>query len=162
LWGCSETRRGRTKKKIGDYLLILRDIEKKVGKGVTTDTTLNRLGRQLLGKSFLGVFSSDFKPRAMRTGRTSSFIINVDGSNLPGSHWLAVAKHPAVNKFIIYDSFARKSKKLIPNFIKTVGYEYVDINRKSDQKIHEDNCGQRSLAFLVFLKKYGVEAARAI
>lgn len=114
----------------------------------------------------MGTFHSDIKPIEIYTlakdKKDYFFIINVDGKNKPGSHWLAVAKLNNVPKYIIYDSFARPSAKLIPNFIKRFGYKYLDINKKADQLIKEDNCGQRAISFLLFIRDYGYTAATYI
>ena len=156
--------RSNRKQSIIAYDRILKSVERKLGKGVTADSQLTKVGKALLGDSYLGTFAVDVKPIRLVTppGTEAYFIINVDGSNHPGSHWLAVYKSPDLNKYLIYDSFARKSKRLIPKFIKTVGFRYVDVNKKSDQEVKEDNCGQRSLAMLVFIKKYGYKKAKLI
>lgn len=167
MWRGAASRGGGSKKKnvlLSDYDRILKSVERKLGKGVTTDSQLTKVGRALLGDSYLGTFAVDVKPiHLVAPARSEAyFIINVDGSSLPGSHWLAVYKNPELNKYLIYDSFARKSKKLIPKFIKTVGFRYVDVNKESDQKVKEDNCGQRSLSLLLFIKKYGYKKAKLI
>lgn len=134
-----------------------------LGKGVTSDAQLDRVGKKLIGKCYLGTFPVDVKPIYLQTGcQDRYFIINVDGKNSPGSHWLAVFFSHELKKFLIYDSFARKSRRLIPKFISTIGYKYIDVNKTSDQKVSEDNCGQRSLAMLAFIKKYGYQHARII
>jgi len=144
----------------------LKQVERLVGSGVTTDLQLHKFSKKLLGSCFIGVFPSDVKASAIfhncQKNGDYYFIINVDGSNEPGSHWMAVAYIKSINKFIIYDSYARKMKKLIPSFVKTIGYKYIDANAKSDQTDREENCGARSISFLVFLKKYGLQEARMI
>jgi hypothetical protein len=140
-------------------------VEKGLGKGVTTDRQLTRVGRLLLGKCYLGTFSSDVKPIYLvpPAGCLSTyFIINNMTSKAKGEHWIAVARVNGCKKYIIYDSFARKSRSLIPAFIKTIGYQYLDANKDGDQKASETNCGQRSLAFLLFLKRYGVKAEKLV
>ena len=111
-----------------------------LGKGVTTDRELNKVGKTLLGSKFKGVFPVDVKTKDFHKGKElakSYFIINVDGSNKSGSHWLGVYYNPENDMFYIYDSYARGLKRLIPRFIKTIGYKFVNTNKKSDQHDHE-------------------------
>ncbi len=133
-----------------------------LGKGVTSDAQLDHVGKKLIGKCYLGTFPVDVKPIYYPACKDKYFIINVDGKNSPGSHWLAVFFSHELNTYLIYDSFARKSRRLIPRFISTIGYKYIDVNKKSDQRVSQDNCGQRSLAMLAFIKKYGYQHARLI
>lgn len=133
---------------------------KVLGNGVTTDKQLNAVGRKIFKSKWMGVFSSDVSAKTINIGRTRGakyFIINVDGSSEPGSHWLAVAYDG--HKFHIYDSFGRRSNKLIPSFIKTIGYDYIDSNDVADQKTSETNCGARCAAWLVYAAKYGTQSA---
>jgi hypothetical protein len=136
-----------------------------LGKGVTTDRQLNKVGKKLFGEQWLGVYPSDIKPHQLmkhvKQGPNYG-IINVDGKNDPGSHWLSIYWNAPDDKWIIWDSFARKSKRLIPAFIKTIGYRYIDLNEKSDQKSSQDDCGARSMAVLLYIKKHGLQYATHI
>ncbi len=134
-------------------------------KKATTDTQLTRIGRKIFGKDYLGTFPQDVKPNAVMSKVTkgdSYFIINLDKKNKPGVHWIGVYYNTNTDKFYIYDSFARKSSKILPHFIKTIGYKHVDMNGGSDQTDKMEDCGQRSLSYLVFVKKYGIQNARHI
>jgi hypothetical protein len=134
-----------------------------LGRGITSDLQLTRLGRKIIGKDYIGTFPQDVKPSRIMTKRTpgnSYFILNQDLSKGPGIHWIACVYTGA--NFIIYDSFGRKSHKLLPHFVRTIGHRYIDINKDGDQPDSSEDCGQRSLAFLLFVKKYGAEAARHI
>lgn len=131
-----------------------------LGNGITTDSQLNTVGRKLFKSKWLGVHPSDVSARTINIKQRRGhkyFIINVDGSSEPGSHWLGVAWDGS--KFHIYDSYARSSKKLIPSFIKTIGYDYIDANHTADQRDREDNCGARAMAWLVYAAKYGHQSA---
>lgn len=139
-----------------------------LGKGVTTDRQLEFVGRRLFGVNWLGVFPSDVKPRELlkHVDVDGSYygIINVDGRSDPGSHWLAIILQKIEGSMFyhIYDSYARKSKRLIPKFIKTIGYKYIDLNGESDQTKKETNCGARSMAVLLFVARHGLKAAKHI
>jgi len=153
---------GGAAKAKSDYDKILNTMYTALGRGVTTDRQLNRIGKKLFGRRWLGVYPVDVKPktimRKMNPGANYG-IINVDGSGLPGSHWLSVCYDTKKDKWLIYDSFARKSTKLIPTFIKTIGYKYHDINTGADQPDHESSCGARSMAMLIHIAKHGSKSA---
>ena len=46
--------------------------------------------------------------------------------------------------------------------MKTLGYKCVYTNKKSDQGILQENCGLRSLLWLLFVEKYGIDKAKLI
>lgn len=138
---------------------ILRKVEKMVGKGTTFGSQLKKAGKTLLGKRFAGVFASNKIP--CFKGDQEFAILNLDKSWQPGSHWIGLARENK-NDYIIYDSFGRKSSKIIPSvFSKTNGY-IIDVDPDPEQRITEDNCGQRSLAWLVIYDKYGPGVALLI
>ena len=139
------------------YDSYLKDIIKKIGHNRTTDTdALTKVGGQLLGKLFRGVFPSDRIPR-MRTGQYC--ILNLDRSSEGGSHWIAVAKD-AARSFVVYDSFGRKATKIIPSLAK-LG-KTRDTEDDAEQGLLEENCGQRSLAWLMVYHNHGKSSALLI
>lgn len=144
-------------KKYNEYLDA---IQQKMGNQITYTNDLEKYGKYALGGRFQGVFSSDslkklsvLKPYA---------IVNLDKSNQPGSHWIAIAYNNDEDDTItIYDSFGRNSKKIIPN-IYSIYNGIIDTDNDKEQRISEDNCGQRSLAWLMVYDKLGRDAARLI
>jgi hypothetical protein len=58
-----------------------------LGNTTTYDDTLTKVGKQLFGPKFRGVYSYDLLP-PLTNGQSA--IINVDKSTLPGSHWVSV------------------------------------------------------------------------
>lgn len=133
-----------------------------MGRGVTTDTQLTRVGRKILGESYIGTFSSDVELKNVSKAKPLYAIINVDGRYEAGSHWLAIAKPANTENYLIYDSFARKSRKLIPKFIRNHNYKYIDLNKVSDQNDEEQDCGARAMSLLVYIAKYGKSFANKI
>lgn len=134
---------------------------KLLGKGMTTDEQLTKVGKKLLGNAYLGTFSSDIKISNIPKNLSVFFIINVDGEHAEGSHWLAISRLAGNENYYIYDSYARHSKILIPKFVKS-HYKYVDLNESADQTKKEENCGARCMAVLVYISKYGVKSAKYI
>ena len=146
---------------IKKYFNELKDrIIKIWGNKALYDNQITDIGQQLLGKKYVGTFPID---RVPLSGSDKYMIANVDGSGLPGSHWVAVFLKG--DNIYVYDSFARKSKKLLkPLHDKAKKYKknIIDINAKSDQKNHTEICGAISLSFLYIVHKYGIDAGRCI
>lgn len=131
---------------------------KRLGRGITYAKQLTTVGKSVLGQAYRGTFPQDRHPNNLSNGDV--FILNLDKAASGGSHWVGVAY---VNKkFIIYDSFGRSSSRILPHFIKQIGYKYADTDRDAEQKKKQNDCGQRSLSFLIFLKQYGVAEAMRI
>ena len=78
-----------------------------------------------------------------------------------GTHWVGIFEH---NKTIyIYDSFARKRiMKSFCDHMKKQGYKCIYVNKKTDQGNIQTNCGLRSLIWLLFVEKFGIEVASKI
>ena len=147
---------------IKNYFEGLKDrIIKIWGDKALYDNQITDIGQQLLGeKKYVGTFPIDKVPLS---GSDKYMIANVDKSGLPGSHWVSV--YLKGDTIYVYDSFARKSKKLLkPLHDKAKKYKknIIDINAKSDQKNHTEICGAISLSFLYIVHKYGIDAGRCI
>ena len=133
-------------------------IEPLVGKRITFMHTLIGVGKNIFGPKFRGVFPSDKIPQLNDLSKYA--ILNLDKSTESGSHWIAVAK--IGDEILVYDSFGRDSKRIIPSIFKSGNGTVVDSDRDSEQKLLQTNCGARSLAYLLFLDKYGKKAALLI
>ena len=156
---------GKTKKEKQIELVynkILKQIiEPLSGDGTTYLTELNGIGKKLFGVKFKGVFPSDKIPKL--NDLSPYAILNLDTSKQPGSHWVAIAKHPHKDETLLYDSFARKGSKIIKSLAYSGNGRIVDSDLKdSEQDVMETNCGARCLAWLVVVEKYGWDAAALI
>lgn len=148
------------KKIIEEYNKILKDFENILGNDTTFNTDLQRIAIKKLGSKFSGVYPSDKIPRLNEL--KSYAIINLDNSSQPGSHWVAVAYDKNTDKLVFYDSFGRSSKKILPSLHAKFGGSILDTEDDAEQKMKEDNCGQRSLAFLSYFDKNGLEKSLKI
>ena len=141
------------------YNTILRSVKKLVGGKTTYLQQLDKAGTQLFGAKFHGVYPSDRIPTL--SNRIPYCILNLDKSNQSGSHWIAVAK--SNNDLIVYDSFGRAHKHIIPALGRGfVGGRVIDTDRDAEQHIMATDCGSRSLAWLVFFDTYGSKNALLI
>ena len=90
-------------------------------------------------------------------------IVNTD--NYEGIHWTAVYQEH--DKVYVFDTFGRDIKKLMPEFAKRAkvqGYNIVNANKHYDheQKATQNDCGLRSLAWLILAKSKGIRFASLI
>lgn len=125
-------------------------VEKKLKTNkVTNNIQLHKLSKQLFKTRFKGVYPFDKIPKLKQN---QSCIFNLDKHTEPGSHWCALYKSPT--NYLVYDSFSRKVLK---------GKKYLnsDLSDK-EQKVSEDNCGQRCIAWLMILYKHGYAKALLI
>ena len=142
------------------YKQILKRVEKNVIKhnGTTFMSELNKIGKEVMGIRFKGVYPSDRIPKL--TNLKPYCILNLDNSSQGGSHWIAVVK--TKKDIIVYDSFGRKAKSIIPSLFTSGNGKIINTDLDKEQNIKETNCGQRSLSFLIFYEKYGREKSLLI
>jgi hypothetical protein len=138
-----------------------------LGNGVTYADQLHIVGKQLLGDKFLGVFPSDRIDFRKVQDKARYLIFNVDKSGMTGSHWMALGringKKNTKPAFLVYDSFGRPTKRLVPHLVNKGGrVSLTDTEYDPEQKLKEENCGARSLAWLIYMDKYGATKARKI
>lgn len=119
--------------------------------GTTKTGELERAGKKLLGKKFIGVFAQDKVP-TMKEGEMA--IINNHVQGQPGEHWVGAVK--SKGELVVFDSFGRDLKKFLPILHKQ--HKVLSTDRDRDQRWSNDHCGQLSLSFLMLVKKYGIEA----
>ncbi len=92
----------------------------------------------------------------MPQDRDCSAIINTCTSKQKGEHWCGVYKENGLVYF--FDSFGRSPAKLTKIFNNRVGGSVIYDDTKVQQD-RENNCGQRSIAFLICCSLYGPKLA---
>lgn len=143
------------------YDKYLNDVYKLIGDKTSTYLgELNGAGRKLLKCKFKGVYSSDKIPKL--NDLSPYCILNLDNSKQSGSHWIAVAKVLHKNECIVYDSFGRDYKDIIPNLDLSGNGRMINTDRDPEQRVVQTDCGQRSLGWLLLLDKHGYKMAKLI
>ena len=139
------------------YRAFLGAIEKAMKHDQTTSNVeLERMGRQLFGKKFHGVFASDGFPAL--TSRRPYAIVNTKTAASGGEHWLGVFRVPRTGRLLVYDSYGRTHTSLL----RTLPPDSEDTDRDAEQSLTEKNCGQRALAWLSVVDMLGYTAARKV
>ena len=135
------------------YLKNLKIVQDRFTKNnkVTYLDQLDKIGRKLFGTKFHGVYSSDKIPKLNMVKRYC--ILNLDKSTEGGSHWVALALLKD-GKTIFYDSFGRSHTKIIPSLNLSGNGKIINSEKDKEQKIREENCGQRCTAFLMVVDKF--------
>ena len=136
-----------------EYNKILKSVKKRVGGKTTYLGQLDRAGKDIFGSRFHGVYPSDKIPKL--TDKKPYAILNLDRSDEPGSHWIALAK--VGNNSIVYDSFGRHHTKIIPSLLYSGNGKLISTDDDQEQHILATDCGARSISWLEFLDKYGAE-----
>jgi len=124
-----------------------------VGNKTTYQDALMKTGKHMLGNNFRGVFPSDKIPSLPENGCA---IVNLDSSGKPGSHWVGIARRGGTTYH--YDSFGRSYRDILSRLKGRV----LDTEQDAEQNVFEENCGARSLAWLVLFKFWGPEMAQKI
>lgn len=122
-----------------------------VGDKTTYLTQLMGAGKKLFGVKFKGVYPSDKIPKL--NDLSPYCILNLDSSEEPGSHWIALAK--VGSETLVYDSFGRDYKRIIPNLNYTGNGRIKNTERDAEQKVSETDCGARCIAWLMVVDNHG-------
>lgn len=130
-------------------------IEDILGHGITNGRQLDGLGSALFGKLWNGVYASDQIGRPKKAG---AYIINLDSSDEPGSHWVGLyIFNDFSRRSLLFDSFGRPTAEILPGL---VGYGATDPDK--NQRIKQTDCGSRSMAFLVLANGWGYDLAKYV
>jgi len=85
--------------------------------------------------------------------------MNNKNSTNKGEHWLPIIKIKN-NEFIIYDSFGRELAYIIDGYKQqTKNTHILTPDDDAEQNINDTTCGLRSIAYILFVKKYGYKNA---
>jgi hypothetical protein len=133
-------------------------IVKLVGNNALWTNQVNELGHKYFGSKFHGTYSSDQLPTLTSTKPYA--VINVDSSRQSGSHWVALCYCASKKQTLIFDSFGRLTRVLIPSVFKK--YNTIDTDYDHNQLISQNTCGQKSLAFIRIFDKSGFKVAKLI
>jgi hypothetical protein len=95
---------------------------------------------------FLGAFPCDLTPKIHSL--PSALILNLDKSQKPGSHWVALY-FTTKGTCEYFDSYGRKPNKNIEKYIKNNSKKYI-YNNTCVQDLWTTSCGQMCLYFLLW------------
>ena len=94
---------------------------------------------------FRGVFPLDQLPHGLRAN--DSFVFNLDSSNLPGTHWLAVKIDSHLHAFL-FDPLAfpanRKICRHLLNYVVS-----IRVCKEPSQSLNSSLCGEYCVDFII-------------
>jgi hypothetical protein len=143
------------KEMLNNYRKTLEAIERSIGNDITYNDQLEKYGNIYIPKTnnFLGVYPQDVIPNYTKYSKCC-YIINTSPCNKQGEHWIGVWREN--NKNYMYDSFGRNPERITPIFNSRVGGQ-VYYDDEKEQRDEENNCGQRTLSWLLCCCKYGIK-----
>lgn len=104
--------------------------------------------------NFLGVFSADQIPLIIDSTRPIFLIVNIDNSQLPGSHWIAFRL--SLSSLEVFDSLGfcpkrwRKFPKSILNFLLRYNQSHKIFGTPRLQEKNSYTCGVYCIYFVLF------------
>ena len=135
-----------------EYNKYIKQITRLMGYHHPLSTTeINYICFNLFGNKYTGTYASDRIPK-----RFKYIIVNLDPSHKRGSHWVAMCN--INNKIYVYDSFGRKTNKILPTF----KGKSIMSDDDAEQKKLEINCGHRCISWLMCVDKYKIKEALKI
>lgn len=129
------------------YYSVLHAIEAQIGRGITTNLQLDKIGRKILPKRFIGCYSSNDLPH-MQDKQVA--IVNNQTLDKPGEHWMCVIRENG--RTYLKDSYDRPPASISPYFKTFIGIG----NGKPEQRWNQECCGEMSLAAMTVYKHYGL------
>ena len=136
-----------------------KQIIKQLGRKALADDQLNELGKQMLGKKYIGTFAQDKLP-----SRSGYMIVNVDTSkkiNTPDAHWVGIYSTPKT--IFVYDSFGRLTKNVLKLISKTTTKKIVDSKHDPEQYgADSELCGHLAMSFFCVAHELGIRVALTI
>ena len=131
---------------------------KLLGKGPLDNFQLDKLGKELLGKKYLGTFAQDELPT-----KSGYLIINTDTSkniNSGEAHWVAIIQ--TAKTLYVYDSYGRMTKNVLKLISKQTKKKIVDSKHDAERFGFTAICGHLSLSWLCVAHDLGICKALTI
>ena len=112
-----------------------------------TTQDLEKMGKEMIGNMFLGVFPVDKIPPLSCIANHSGFIVNTQSSDLPGQHWIAV-KVGMKNIYVFDPLGAAGYPTPLVNYLHSDMKRKVVYNRRGIQHPLEQNCGYHCIRWV--------------
>ena len=116
---------------------------------LNSSVQVNKIGKQILGNEFVGVFPLDKIPYL---SNNQAIIVNTHSSHLGGEHWIAIYVKPG--NIFVFDPMGFYYPALLISKLQTMGKPIV-YNKTMFQNPLTQTCGQHCLAWLLY-KKFDV------
>ena len=145
-----------------EYNKIVDDLEKHLfhKRNDTTDIELDKVGKHFFGKEWGGCHAEDDKVKLNPTQKY--YIFNTDKKTGAGVHWVALyVDYPTKTVYIYSIHFIVKFQNYyLTGLYVEIKSEHMNVKSGAHEKHQRDcqnDCGQRSMAYLLLIKKFGVK-----
>ena len=132
------------------------ELFKQFGKKALYGDQLTKIGKKLIGTKYVGTYSQDTIP----LNKSGYMIVNTDLVKNSGTHWVAI--YSTKTHVYIYDTFGRKSNKLLTHLTKSakkINKKIVDSDPDNEQRGLSEVCGILCVSWLLTIKKLGIKKA---
>ena len=96
--------------------------------------------------SFIGVFPIDLLPRHVNKQKTIKLIVNLEPSNLPGSHWICIYRRNG--KAYYFDTFGRIPPTDIQHWLASNSRDWIHNTNRVQSESDKISCGYICVYFL--------------
>ena len=115
-------------------------------KGGLSNNYLDNLMHDLSIRSYLGTYPCDKAPNLSSALHPSSYIINLDSSQSPGSHWVSI--YIKRNCVLYFDSYGRRPSEELNITLKSANKKVIYSNKRI-QSFNSIFCGYFCVAFII-------------
>jgi hypothetical protein len=140
-----------------------RQLISRLGHEALYSDTIDRVGRELFGVNWQGVFHQGNFKAAKRPGGSYAVVNTSHSNRSPGFHWLGVYTSPA-GVVYIWDSFGRPIQRIASYLGKKIGkgHSIRGSDNDAQQRGASQTCGPQSLAWLMVVSGHGVKVASLV
>ena len=137
---------------------LVTELEKVYGDQMKTNVQLLEIGKAILPEMRDVIRNSDVD----LLNKEPQYLI-VNTNNRSGLHWVGV--YISGKKIFVFDTFARKTTNIMKTFVKRAekaGFAIIETRKRIEQADAQQDCGLRSLAWLIILVNKGIRFAMLV
>ena len=140
-----------------------RQLISRLGRDALYSDTIDKVGRELFGSNWQGVFNQGSFRAIKRPGGNYAVVNTSHSDKSPGFHWMGVYTSPA-GVVHIWDSFGRPIRRIASVMSKKIGKGRTVIGSDNDgqQRGASQTCGPQSLAWLMVVSSHGIKVASLV
>lgn len=135
---------------IKEFYETLKYVEDLISDRTTSNIQLQNVCDKIIGKNFLGVYSSNNCPSVHEMNINDCYITNTSSSYEQGIHWISAIKNK-YNELVLFDSFGRDIHNLSKYFKHK---HFICAIKRRLQSFKSYSCGAHCITFIIMYLKY--------